>query len=53
MTLGINSAYEPGINTKGRYQDYAKIRGRQGRMIFKKVDEGTYEYFYPAMPSAI
>jgi hypothetical protein len=51
MTLRINSAYEPGI--KGRYQDYAKIRGRQGRMIFKKVDEGTYEYFYPAMPSAI
>jgi hypothetical protein len=37
----------PGVNGKGRYQDYAKDPWRMVTSIFKRVDEGTYEYFYP------
>jgi hypothetical protein len=37
----------PGINAKGRYEDYAKDPWKTVTAIFKKVEEGTYEYFYP------
>jgi hypothetical protein len=37
----------PGINAKGRYEDYAKDPWKTVTSIFKKVEEGTYEYFYP------
>src|ERR671924_1258378 len=38
----------PGVNAKGRYQEYAKDPWKTVMSIFKRVDEGTYEYFYPA-----
>ena len=37
----------PGINAPGKYADYAKDPWRTVTSIFKKVDDGTYEYFYP------
>ena len=37
----------PGINAPGRYEDYAKDPWKTVSMIFKKVEEGKYEYFYP------
>jgi len=38
----------PGINSKGRYDDYAKDPWKTVTSVFKRVDDGTYEYFYPA-----
>lgn len=38
----------PGINAPGRYEEYAKDPWKTVSTIFKKVDDGTYEYFYPA-----
>jgi len=37
----------PGINAPGKYTDYAKDPWKTVSMIFKKVEDGTYEYFYP------
>jgi hypothetical protein len=42
----------PGINAKGRYEDYAKDPWKTVTSIFKRVDAGTYEYFYPAAKQA-
>jgi len=38
----------PGINANGRYDDYAKDPWKTVTSIFKRVEDGTYEYFYPA-----
>ncbi|TAK09983.1 hypothetical protein EPO44_00615 [bacterium] len=38
----------PGVNAPGRYEDYAKDPWKTVSMIFKKIEDGTYEYFYPA-----
>jgi hypothetical protein len=43
----------PGINAKGRYEDYAKDPWKTVTSIFKRVDEGTYEYFYPTAKQAV
>ena len=43
----------PGINAKGRYEDYAKDPWKTVTSIFKRVDAGTYEYFYPATKQAL
>src|SRR5436309_12866221 len=43
----------PGIDTKGRYDDYAKDPWKTVTSIFKRVDDGTYEYFYPAGKQAV
>jgi hypothetical protein len=37
----------PGINTPGNYQDYAKNPWKAQREIIKKLNDGTYEYYYP------
>jgi hypothetical protein len=37
----------PGINAPGKYADYAKDPWKTVSLIFKKVGDGTYEYFYP------
>jgi len=37
----------PGINAPGKYADYAKDPWKTVSLIFKKVADGTYEYFYP------
>jgi hypothetical protein len=42
----------PGINAKGRYEDYAKDPWKYVTAIFKKVDDGSYEHFHPAAKSA-
>lgn len=38
----------PGINAPGRYADYVKNPWKTVSTTFKKVEDGTYEYFYPA-----
>ncbi|MBI4489496.1 MAG: hypothetical protein HY694_10465 [Deltaproteobacteria bacterium] len=40
-------AHLPGINAAGRYEDYAKDPWRTITEVIRKVDAGTYEYFYP------
>lgn len=37
----------PGINAPGRYEDYAKDPWKTQSMVMKKIEAGTYEYFYP------
>jgi hypothetical protein len=37
----------PGINAPGRYEDYAKDPWKTLTQVMKKIDAGTYEYFYP------
>jgi hypothetical protein len=39
--------YLPGINAPGRYEDYAKDPWKTVSMIIKKIEDGSYEYFYP------
>ncbi|HKA32331.1 MAG TPA: hypothetical protein VKH64_03905 [Candidatus Binatia bacterium] len=39
--------YLPGINAPGRYEDYAKDPWKTVSMVMKKIEDGTYEYFYP------
>jgi hypothetical protein len=39
----IKKAYEE----RGKYADYAKDPWKTVTSIFKRVDDGTYEYFYP------
>lgn len=40
-------AHLPGINAPGRYEDYAKDPWKTLTEVMKKIDAGTYEYFYP------
>ena len=40
--------YIPGVSAPGRYADYAKDPWKSVSQVFKKVEDGTYEYFYPA-----
>ena len=37
----------PGINTRGRYDDYAKDPWKTLTSVMKKIEAGSYEYFYP------
>ena len=37
----------PGINAPGRYEDYAKDPWKTHLTVMKKIEAGTYEYFYP------
>ncbi|HTM07579.1 MAG TPA: hypothetical protein VL754_04235 [Verrucomicrobiae bacterium] len=37
----------PGVSAPGRYEDFAKDPWKTVSTVFKKVEEGTYEYFYP------
>jgi hypothetical protein len=37
----------PGVSAPGRYEDFAKDPWKTVSMVFKKVEEGSYEYFYP------
>lgn len=37
----------PGINAPGRYEDYARDPWKTHAMVMKKIEAGTYEYFYP------
>jgi hypothetical protein len=39
----------PGINAPGRYEEYAKDPWKTVSMVMKKIESGTYEYFYPAV----
>jgi hypothetical protein len=39
--------YIPGINAPGKYEDYAKDPWKTYAEIMKKVEAGTFEYFYP------
>jgi len=39
----------PGINAPGSYAEYAKDPWKTLTMVMKKIDAGTYEYFYPAV----
>ena len=46
--LGDNSAaHIPGISAPGRYEDYAKDPWKTATAVMKKIDDGSYEYFYP------
>jgi hypothetical protein len=40
--------YLPGINAPGKYEDYANNPWKTFSELMKKVDAGTFEYFYPA-----
>jgi hypothetical protein len=40
-------AHIPGINAPGKYEDYAKDPWKTFAAVMKKVEAGTYEYFYP------
>jgi hypothetical protein len=42
------SPYIPGINAPGRFQDYAKDPWKTFAEVMKKIEAGTFEYFYPA-----
>jgi len=39
--------YLPGINAPGRYEDYAKDPWKTVTEVMKKIENGSYEYFYP------
>jgi hypothetical protein len=41
--------YLPGINAPGRFQDYAKDPWKTFAEVMRKIEAGTYEYFYPAV----
>ncbi|MGH7766330.1 MAG: hypothetical protein ACREQP_02655 [Candidatus Binatia bacterium] len=38
----------PGVNAPGRYEDYAKDPWKTVAGVFKKIEDGAYEYFHPA-----
>ncbi len=42
----------PGINAPGRYEDYAKDPWKTITEVMRKIDAGTYEYFYPPVKAA-
>jgi hypothetical protein len=37
----------PGISAPGKYEDYAKDPWKTVSAMFKRIEGGTYEYFYP------
>jgi hypothetical protein len=39
--------YLPGINAPGKYQDYAKDPWKTVSSVMKKIEDGSFEYFYP------
>ena len=39
----------PGVNAPGKYADYAKDPWKTVSAMFKKIEDGSYEYFYPAV----
>ena len=39
--------YLPGINAPGKYEEYAKDPWKTVSMVMKKIEDGSYEYFYP------
>jgi len=39
----------PGINAPGKYEEYAKDPWRTFSDVMKKIEAGTYEYFYPVV----
>jgi ribosomal protein L7Ae-like RNA K-turn-binding protein len=39
--------YLPGINAPGRYEDYAKDPWKTVSTVIKKIEDGSYDYFYP------
>jgi hypothetical protein len=39
--------YLPGINAPGKYQDYAKDPWKTVSSVMKKIEGGSFEYFYP------
>jgi len=41
------TAYLPGINAPGRYEDYAKDPWKVAAMVMNKIEQGSFEYFYP------
>jgi hypothetical protein len=41
--------YIPGINVPGKYADYAKDPWKTYAEVMKKVEAGTFEFFYPAV----
>ena len=43
------SPHLPGINAPGRYEDYAKDPWKTISETMRKIDAGTYEYFYPPL----
>ena len=45
--------YLPGINAPGRYEDYAKDPWKTVAAVMKKIEDGSYEYFYPAPKKAV
>ena len=46
------SPYLPGINAPGRYEDYAKDPWKTVSTVIKKIEDGSYEYFYPPIKKA-
>jgi hypothetical protein len=43
----------PGVTAPGRYEDYAKDPWKTISQVIKKIDDGSYEYFYPPMKKAV
>jgi hypothetical protein len=39
----------PGVTAPGRYEDYAKDPWKTISQVIKKIEDGSYEYFYPAI----
>ncbi|HWP57083.1 MAG TPA: hypothetical protein VNL14_04235 [Candidatus Acidoferrales bacterium] len=37
----------PGVNAPGRFEDYARDPWKTLVQVMKKIEAGTYEYFYP------
>ncbi len=46
------SPHLPGINAPGRYEDYAKDPWKTITEVMKKIENGSYEYFYPPVKAA-
>ena len=44
--------YLPGINAPGRYEDYAKDLWKTVAAVMKRIEDGSYEYFYPKKAAA-
>jgi hypothetical protein len=44
-------AHVPGVNVPGKYEDYAKDPWKTFAEVMKKIEAGTYEYFFPAKPA--
>ena len=44
--------YLPGINAPGKYQDYAKDPWKTVSLWMRKIEDGSFEYFYPPAKKA-